>query len=409
MGKDRMMEIRIRGLRTLENVTLKLQGLTAFIGDNASGKSTIVEACELLRKAAGYGFFKELYDIHGGLNLLLRQGSSSLSLGISIRSDLEIMDYDFTLAQDGSYSVIDRELLRVGPLQKAEAKAEGALVIDRNRSGAKVIDPSTGKDVKPGMFSPEQLVLSSYGSADRPGHIARIQDALAGIEVYLPFSVQPMWVGRERQRTPDTRTPDSVSRIERLGRLGANLANAYSILRNNPPKRWEETMSYIQLGLGNEVEDVFTKPAGVGQIELWVKYRYLPNEVSVYGLSDGTLSYLGIVALFQLMGDASSLIVFDEPDLHLHPHLLIRAVDLFVEINEKAPVILATHSDRLLDALPDPAESAVLCELDKERGATQLVTPDRKALERWLEKYRGLGDIRSAGHEASVMKRRMGE
>ncbi len=55
-----------------------------------------------------------------------------------------------------------------------------------------------------------------------------------------------------------------------------------------------------------------------------------------------------------------------------------------------------------LPSLTDPARSVVLCELDEDR-ATRLVRPDPKALERWLQRYRGIGDIRSAGHEASIM------
>jgi hypothetical protein len=32
--------------------------------------------------------------------------------------------------------------------------------------------------------------------------------------------------------------------------------------------------------------------------------------------------------------------------------------------------------------------------------------PNPKALRDWLERYRGLGEIRSAGHEASIFTRR---
>jgi recombinational DNA repair ATPase RecF len=44
-------ELRIYGLRTLADVRLSLRDLTVLIGGNGSGKSSIIEACELLRKA----------------------------------------------------------------------------------------------------------------------------------------------------------------------------------------------------------------------------------------------------------------------------------------------------------------------------------------------------------------------
>ena len=121
-------------------------------------------------------------------------------------------------------------------------------------------------------------------------------------------------------------------------------------------------------------------------------------------LSDGTLAYLAFIALFRLNASRPSLLALDEPDLHLHPRLLLRVLDFLEAMAREHPVLCATHSDRLLDGLSDPARSAVLCELD-ESGTTRLLRPDAEALERWLERYRGLGEIRGAGHEASIFTR----
>ncbi|MFL5356783.1 AAA family ATPase [Archangium sp.] len=49
-------ELRIEGLRTIEKLHLKLDGLTVLIGENGSGKSSIIEACELLRRATSERF-----------------------------------------------------------------------------------------------------------------------------------------------------------------------------------------------------------------------------------------------------------------------------------------------------------------------------------------------------------------
>jgi len=91
----------------------------------------------------------------------------------------------------------------------------------------------------------------------------------------------------------------------------------------------------------------------------------------------------------------------DEPELHLHPALLARVVGLLEEAAEHAPVVLATHSDRLLDALTDPVASVVLCELDEQR-AVRLRRPNAERLADWLEEYRGFGSIRAEGYEAHV-------
>ena len=51
MNSDRIRRISVKGLRCLEDVTLELGEMTVLIGENGSGKSSIVEACELLRRA----------------------------------------------------------------------------------------------------------------------------------------------------------------------------------------------------------------------------------------------------------------------------------------------------------------------------------------------------------------------
>ncbi|MFO0750882.1 MAG: AAA family ATPase [Myxococcota bacterium] len=86
MNGDRITQLRIRGLRVIDDLTLDLKGLTVLIGDNGVGKSSIVEALELLRLAARPGEFgtEALAKHHGPFESLLRRGTSELGLGVTI-------------------------------------------------------------------------------------------------------------------------------------------------------------------------------------------------------------------------------------------------------------------------------------------------------------------------------------
>lgn len=48
MSMDRISQIRIGGVRAIEQLTLDLKGLSALIGDNGTGKSTVIEALQIL-------------------------------------------------------------------------------------------------------------------------------------------------------------------------------------------------------------------------------------------------------------------------------------------------------------------------------------------------------------------------
>ena len=112
---DRITRVRIRNVRAIASVDLEVsRPLTVLIGENGSGKSTIVECLELLRKAAEPNFFQLLYTIHRGMPGLLRKGASALELGVVVEDDTggqPRIDYAFTLAPQGAGAVVQAELL----------------------------------------------------------------------------------------------------------------------------------------------------------------------------------------------------------------------------------------------------------------------------------------------------------
>jgi predicted ATPase len=397
MKPDQLKEIRIQGLRCLEDVSISLDGLTVLIGENGSGKSSIIEAFEVLHKAGTERKFLEPFgQIHGGLYALLRRGSDRIKFIVKIEGTEGDIEYDFSIIRENDYPVIGYESLRVG----------GNVVIDNNRGKITVFDANK-IPVAPGTSSPERLLISAYGSFDSPPAIKRLLTILENIDVHLPFDVSPSWAHNER-RTPQERNmrqPALVMKTSKLQRFGANLVNAYIQLRSKP--EWDEIQEYVSLGLSN-IEQILVKPGeDAGTMSMRVKMKGT-GEMPISSLSDGQLAYLNFIALFFLDPEEKALVAFDEPDLHLHPYLLGRVLDMFNSLSEKVPVVIATHSDGLLDGLPDPAKSTLLCELD-EKYSTRLIRPDPDALARWLKRYQGLGTIRSEGYESYVMDRKARE
>jgi len=88
---SRITQLRISGMRVIEDVTLDLGGLTVLIGDNGTGKSSIVEALKLLHLASQQAPLTK----YGGFPALLRRGAQPFRVGARFQSkEGAAIDYD---------------------------------------------------------------------------------------------------------------------------------------------------------------------------------------------------------------------------------------------------------------------------------------------------------------------------
>jgi predicted ATPase len=388
-SRDRIRRVRFQGLRTARNVPLDCEPMNVLIGPNGVGKSTLIEGLEILRKIDfGYDFVRALNEEHGGASHLLRHGASELRLGVEIMDDATGLAYEIILAPRGGYLAIAQETLF----------HDQELLFVRDGEAVTLGGP-LAQGTQPGPI-PSRIPALTALSVFSP-LVARMTAALAGVEVHVPFATQGRWFGPGMVPERNMRADNIVQATDRLDRGGANLANAFHALRNRPD--WPDMLETIRLLIDDDITDV-TTPASAsgGSIGLAVSYRS-SGSIPAFALSDGTLALLALIALTQLDGGETprSLLVLDEPDLHLHPGAVGQLVALLEECSARQPVVIATHSDRLLDSLSEPARSTILCDLDEQRRL-RLRRPDRVQLDRWLKEYRGLGQLRAEGYDQLV-------
>lgn len=387
MAVARLASLRIEGFRTLADVTLSLDGLTVLVGENGTGKSTILEALEIVRCLPRPDALRHLREIHGPPSSLLRLGAPRLVLTLAFEHDGAAHEYAVELVGNGTVWAVAHEHLRVADggddiLWRQGQALRGSLV------------------TSPEPIAADRTFFAHYGPAALPACATALVHALEGVEVHLPFDVMAGWGARTARREPGARGPVVVGPTRRLELLGGNLVEAFQALRSMPRGHWEETLEYLRLGLGMRLEQVVVEVVARGYGELFVDLAGV-GRLPAAALSDGQLSYLALVAMVRL-GEGRTILALDEPESHLNPELLVRVVELLEAAAERHPVVVSTQSDRLLDALTEPARSTVVCELDS-RWSTRLHRLDPARLERWLQDYRGLGEIRAGGDLWSVV------
>lgn len=109
-------------------------------------------------------------------------------------------------------------------------------------------------------------------------------------------------------------------------------------------------------------------------------------------MSEGMRVYLALLAALHAP-DEPALLAFDEPERSLHPRAMRRLVKVMESRAEKTPILVATHADRLLNHLEDPAASLGITRFSSAAGVSVEVL-DRGLLDAWLKEY-SLSELRA--------------
>jgi predicted ATPase len=395
MSQDCITQLRISGLRVIDHIELDLRGLTVLIGGNGTGKTTILDALDIIGHAARKTpSIDGAMKIHGRAQSLLRQGRDQIGLGVTIEGDGPRIDYDFAVACLGGSVVVVDESIDVHKDKKP------VRVMLREKRNDHVVDLSlfdalNGKKIS---IPPNALALPEIRRVSlETERLAQALDRIdSGHECGWPYTIKEKTHPHEETLT---------------------FPRAFQKLREQGKDTWQKVLEKARLGLSADLKDLVLKPSGASDIELEAVFGSLSGKsLPVSMMSDGQRSYLAFVALSALhetpagstlltAGPAGSttpsILSFDDPEVNLHPALQSRVVWMLEEMAKKAPMLIATHSNRFLDALSDPAASIVLCELDKNQ-TTRIWRPDPVGLDSWLEEYQGMGSIRAAGYESYV-------
>jgi predicted ATPase len=401
---DRIKSLTMKNVRAFEHAQLELcHPITVLIGENGGGKSTILECLEVLRKAADPNFMTQFYAQHRGLPGLLRKGATTMELGVLISDDaggLPDVQYTFALEQRLAGAVVSYERMSVNPLNPNE---KPTILLSRTMETASIHDASAGKlmPIQPPWNLAANLVLSAFGSLPPLSEFTRVLQVLRGIEVHLPFDTLAAWAARAYQFSRSSRLSTMLLPADRLDLLGFNLANAWSELKNQPNAVWEKARALVKLGIGEHIDTVIVRPdPGGSQVALALSVEGLTEPILASDLSDGQLAWLSFVALSHL-NPTRSLLAIDEPETHLHPSLLGRVVDLLANLEGGAPVILSTHSDRVLELVENPANAIRVCRLQRNRA--ELLNLDPQQLPEWLASFGDMGQLRAAGYLSRVL------
>ena len=365
--------------RRLHEVSLELKPLNVMIGANGCGKTSVLEVMKLMA-ASARGRLQEFLTASGGVNsLLTHDGGSQLRLQLVRPWQNEVpLEYSLSLATRGlGYEISEEALVQyqrgpdVSPFKHLEGKGSAVRYFNPDRGLLET--PDWEHQIQETALAQVPKLFKS------PENFRRI---LASSTLYHALDVS--------SRAP-VRLPQPMQPSEFPGSNGEELCSFLFNLSQTDPDRYTALEDALRAAFPG-YDGLRFPPVAAGTITLAWKDRDFQTPFYPHQLSEGTLRFLWLTALLQ-SPQLPRVTMIDEPEVSLHPEMLMILVDLLREASHRTQIFVATHSDRLVRFLrPD---ELVVCDLD-DRGHTQLTRASELDLDHWLENY-SLDDLWSKG------------
>ena len=373
----RLSVLRIGSFRLLREVELCLEpSLAVVVGPNQSGKSSLLDALQLLSDAARGNLVDAIVRCRGGFSTILSRGTGdpTVRLEVEMRAPLgQTLRYSLRLGPVGAYdfAVVQEELI--------ERTQDDRWMPVLSRTGTQAKLSAISISVPNGR----EALLSQLGSMTHP-LVQQVRAALSSITIHPYFHTGAAWADPD---VVSMRRPARPEPNVRLHATGNNLAAALSSMRDERSEDWQDFLRIVRRAFPR-MRELRLPAVSRGMVQLlWVDDK--GNSFDASELSDGTLGFLAtLCALFQ---PGNTLVAIDEPEAHLHPDALMRLVGAARSLSERQPILLTTQSDTLIGLLDDTPESVVVAQ--REDDEARLVRPGPEELREWLKTF-SLRDMR---------------
>lgn len=355
----KIKKLTIEGFKSIRKLEeFELRSLNVLIGANGAGKSNFVAFFRLLREMIEQRL-QEAVLTEGGADACLYLGPK-VTKAISAKLYFGANGYEFTLVPTAA----DNRLI----FTEEVVVFSGDYGISRSRLGSAHAEPLL-KNLK-----------------DQEG----MHGAQHGVEYYV-FSAMSQWIVyhfHDTSATAGVRRQRPINDNDVLRPDADNLAAFLYRIQSTHPSHYQRIRDVVRLAVPF-FDDFKLRPVARNPelIQLdWLQknsdYTFRPSQ-----LSDGTLRFI-CLATALLQPVLPSTILFDEPELGLHPYALTLLANLFQQAAKQCQVIVSTQSAPLLSEFT-PEDVVVV---DRTQGESTFRRLDPAQLSEWLKEY-SLGEL----------------
>ena len=349
--------------RSLREQSIEFGDLNLFIGANASGKSTILDALRFLHEGVRAREFQMPVFHRGGMIHLAWKGEAATRIQLVVNLKDEDRNYQWLirLIKEGTYGFYVEEEVHANRPQEPPSQ-----ILYASRGTGWWWSGEEGQQV---VLEQNEMACALAAAAADASFPARDIAGFIGRWGFFdpsPFLLRRDWASVESGR---------------FDPYGRNLGETLHTLREASPETFGEIVAATRavVGLPSEIRTMESE----GRFHFMQNEPWLHYAVHQMGVSSGTLCMLALMTAL-LSEPETNLIGIEEPENYVHPAALLAFVQYLLNARERTQLMVTTHSPLLLDYLNEP--EAVRVVQHRGEGGTVVLPQDnpdgvRKALE----------------------------
>ena len=340
----RLLDLKAKKYRSLRDESIELIDLNLFIGANASGKSTILDALRFLHEGIQARDFRAPVFARGGIVHLAWKGAvaDQIELVVRLEDEDRIFEWLVRLVRDG-YEFCVEEYIYELPDQSPPK-----LLLEANRGQGWWWSGERGERVALKQVQTTCALAAAAADASFPARDVAEFVGRWGFFDPNPFLLRRDWAGL-----------DSGG----FDPYGRNLGETLYALQRSSPEVLEKIVSATRAVVG--------LPSKIEPRESEHRFYFVQSEpglqypVHQMGVSSGTLRMLALMTAL-LAEPETNLVGIEEPENYIHPTALSSFVEHLLDARERVQFMVTTHSPLLLDYLNEPEVVRVVQRRDPE-------------------------------------------
>lgn len=352
LKEGQLSRIKIRGYKSIKDITVDFGKINVLIGSNGAGKSNFISVFTLLQNILNRNL--QVYAAQNGINSLFYNGRK-----VTEEIDFEVFfgqnSYGFSLIPTDDNRVIFRE---------EHFEYHGTW---ENRSNV-----SRGHAES----------LWEKGTANK-------------IDQYvIPILERQEWRVyhfHDTGRSAKVKQEHNISNCKALQFDAGNLAAFLARLKHTYKKNYDEIVRTVQL-IAPYFQDFVLEPeiGNAEQIVLRWQQKGCEDIFNASQFSDGTLRFICLTTLLLQPHELQpAIIIVDEPELGLHPYAITVFAEMVKQLSDEKQIIISTQSVELLNEFD--VEDVIV--VDKSDNSSTFKRLDEKELKVWLEEDYALGEL----------------